>query len=199
MAISIDWGNTYRIFVPQADLTNVSGTLYSLDTDAFRLELKDLEDSIPGMPHTRTHVHNTQVTVAGQIYARTIEILPPYSVEFEDGAYSVILQNSNNNIWDIQGGILVQNQVQVIPTNSAGLQVVETGVSGLTPEESLQLMQLAKLMRNRLITDPVTGRITLYDDDNVTVLLQGDLWEDVDATQQYRGRGSERRDRMTTP
>ena len=33
----------------------------------------------------------------------------------------------------------MQNQVQVIPTNSAGLQIVETGTSGLTPAESAKL------------------------------------------------------------
>jgi len=129
MAITIDWGNTYKIQVPQADLTLVSGTLYELDTDQFRLDLKSLEASEDGMPFSKTHDHNTQYEVAGVTYARSIEILSPYSVEFEDGAYSVRLTGSNNNIFDIQNGILVQNQVQVIPTNSAGLVAVSTGVA----------------------------------------------------------------------
>lgn len=119
--ITIDWGNTYKIQVPKSYLTLVSGTLYELDTDQFRLDLKALEASEDGMPFPKTHDHNTQYSVAGVTYARSIEILSPYSVEFEDGAYSVRLTGSNNNIFDIQNGILVQNQVQVIPTNSAGL------------------------------------------------------------------------------
>jgi hypothetical protein len=45
MAISIDWG-TKVIFVPQADLTFVSGTLYSLDVDQFR---KDLNAKLLGL------------------------------------------------------------------------------------------------------------------------------------------------------
>lgn len=120
MAISVDWA-AKEITVPKADLTLVSGTLYEHDTDAFRLELRALEDNEAGMPFVRTHKHNTEVTVAGITYARTIEIINGYSVEYEDGAYSVRLTGSNNNIWDIQNNVLVQNQVQVIPTNSAGL------------------------------------------------------------------------------
>lgn len=119
--ISVGWGNTYIIFIPQSYLTLVSGTLYSLDTNKFRLDLKNLEASLEGLPHPKTHNHNTEVTVAGIVFARTIEILPPYSVEFEDAQYTVQLSGSNNNIFDVQNGILIQNQVQVIPNNSAGL------------------------------------------------------------------------------
>ena len=81
--IIIDWGDTYIIHVPKSYLTLVSGSLYTLDTDQFRLDLRALEASAPGMAFTKTHLHNTEVTVAGTTFARTIEILAPYSVEFE--------------------------------------------------------------------------------------------------------------------
>jgi len=124
VAVSVDW-HTGVISVPKADLTLVSGTLYELDTDAFRLTLKDLEDDPAGMPWTKTHDHSAEFTVAGTTFARVIEIIPPYKVEFEDGQYSVRLTGSNNNIFDVENGILVQNQVQVISANSAGLAVRE--------------------------------------------------------------------------
>lgn len=129
--ITIDWG-THIITIPQSYLAFVSGTFYTLDTNQFRLDLKALEVTPEGMAEPITHRHNTEVTIAGTTFARTIEILAPYSVEFEDGQYSVQLQNSNNNIWDIGGGILVQNQVQVIPTNSAGLIIGSGGTGGST-------------------------------------------------------------------
>lgn len=116
-------GPTGVIFVPQSYLTLVSGTLYTMDTNQFRLDLKAWEASPDGMPWLRTNQHNTEVTVAGVTYARTIEIINGYSVEFEDGQYTVRLEGSNNNIFDVEGLVLVQNQVQVIPTNSAGLIV----------------------------------------------------------------------------
>ena len=137
MAISIDWG-TKVITIPQADLTLVSGTLYELDTDQFRRDLKALEAGFPGMSFERTHNHNTEVTIAGTTYARTVEIINGYTVTFEDGQYSVRLDGSNNNIWDVGGGILNQNQVQIISQNSAGL-INNANDEHLTLEEFLAL------------------------------------------------------------
>jgi hypothetical protein len=209
MAISVNW-NTKVIFVPQVDLVLVSGTLYELDTNAFRLELKDLEDD-EGIPFLDTHRHNTEVTVAGTTFARVIEIINGYSIEFEDGQYSVRLVGSNNNFFDVDNGILVQNQVQVIPGNSAGL--ITFGVTA--PElahavwghdnsthTSLTTMggvlnMLGMLGRNKTITDPVAGTITVYEDDGITVAYTAPLWEDAAATQPYRGQGAERREQLT--
>ena len=56
---------------------------------------------------------------------------------------------------------------------------------------------LGKAARNRTVTDPNAGTFTIYDDDDTTVLLTGPLWEDAAATQQYRGQGAERRDRLS--
>ncbi len=133
---SVNWV-TQVISVPQSDLTLISGTLYEHDTNEFRKQLNALSDDEEGMPYPRTHDHQTTYTVAGVTYARKVEIINGYSVEYEDGDYSVRLAGSNNNIWDKENGILVKNNVLVIPTNSAGL--IETGVSGLTPTESAQL------------------------------------------------------------
>lgn len=121
MAITIDYGNTNIINIPQADLSLVGGTLYELDTEWFRLALKDVEDSEAGIAFPTTHVRNAPVTVAGTTLAQTLEILYPYRVEFENGSYTVRLAGSNNNLFDVENGILVQNNVQVIAQNSAGL------------------------------------------------------------------------------
>ena len=120
MAITVDY-LTKVISVPQADLTLISGTLYELDTNQFRLDLASIQGSEEGIWADTMFSHNTEVTIAGTTFARTIEIINGYSIEFEDGQYTVRLVGSNNNIFDVQGGILVQNQVQVLPTNSAGL------------------------------------------------------------------------------
>lgn len=138
MAISIN-PSTKVITIPQADLTLVSGTLYSYDTDTFRLALRDWEDDAGNIGLPITHTHNTEQTIAGVTYARTIEIINGYSVTFENGSYSVKLTGSNNNIWDIQNGILNQNTVQVIPTNSAGLIVVTSG-SGVTAQDKTDII-----------------------------------------------------------
>lgn len=211
MAITIDWGNTNVISVPQADLTLVSGALYDFDTEAFREELIALEDDEEGMPWPRTHIHNTQVTVAGVTYARFIEILSPYSVTFEDtgSAYAVRFVGSNNNIFDVENGILnPTDKVSYIPTNSAGLIIAETGVSGLTPTESQALLDIdtnvdaltidvaALLVGQTLtneqaeaehITDPVSHKLILR---NTTTMnrWEANAWEDAARLIPYRGR-----------
>ena len=183
MAITINY-LTKVINVPQADLTLISGTLYELDTNDFRLALSTIQDSEDGIPFDDIYIHNTEVTVAGTTFARTIEIINGYSIEFEDGQYSVRLVGSNNNIFDVENGILVQNQVQLISTNSGGLIRAQQDT-------------IEKLLRNRQITDPVTGKITIYDDDDATKLLEGDLWEDAAGTIPYKGEGADRRDKMS--
>lgn len=123
--ISIDWG-TKVIFIPKFFLTLLSGTSYSLDTNAFRIALKELEDSEEGMVFPQTHNHNTSVNLGGIEYSRIIEIINGYTITFEDGVYSVSLIGSNNNILDVAN----LNQVSVRANNSAGLiNVSEVQVS----------------------------------------------------------------------
>ena len=74
----------------------------------------------------------------------------------------------------------------------AGTNVKDELVDG----EQLAIMR--KIMRNRMETNPTTGEMTIYDDDGVTPLLRGNIYEDVLAAQAYRGRGMERRNRLDT-
>lgn len=126
MAISITWG-TKVVYVPKDYLTLVTGTFYELDSNKLRLDVKKLEEDDPGMPFPDVTSHNTEVTISGVTYVRTIEVINGYSIEFEDGQYTVSIIGSNNNYHDVQGGVLVQNQVQVIPNNSAGYISVSDG------------------------------------------------------------------------
>lgn len=143
MAVTVDY-STKIISVPQSDLTLISGTLYEMDTDAFRADLMAIQDSEAGMWADTMFRHNTEVTVAGTTYARTIEIINGYSVQFTPNSqWTVRLAGSNNNIFDVENGILVQNQVQVIPTNSAGLIVVNTaGTVAPTQQEIRDAMDI---------------------------------------------------------
>jgi hypothetical protein len=134
MTISIDYGNTNVISIPKADLVLVSGTLFDYDTDAFHLELRDLEDDELGQVFPTTHRYVANDTIAGSTDFPKIIILAPYSVEFEDGDYSVRLQGTNNNMFDVDAGIYVKNQVLVIPGNSFGNTVTAIG-SGVLPSD----------------------------------------------------------------
>lgn len=152
MAISIDFG-TLVISVPQADLTLIGGTLYELETETvFRAAVNAIMDNEEGIPFDDPIRHNTEVTVAGTTFARTIEVINGYSVTFTpDTQWSVRLAGSNNNLFDVENGILNQNQVQVIAQNSAGLiggrdafiEAVFTRVleNGETFEEAMRLVR----------------------------------------------------------
>jgi len=122
MALSINH-DTLVITVPQADLAHVIGTFYRMDTETyFRQNLIALLDDEDHMVLEDAISHNTEYTVAGVTYARKIELINGYSLTFSpDSAWTVELQGSNNNLFDVENGILNQNNVQVIPGNSAGL------------------------------------------------------------------------------
>jgi|SRR3989339_1260020 len=135
--VYISWG-TKVINVPKTAMTVVqeSPEIRELDVDAFRLQLKNLEDDVDGQPFPDTHIHNTEVTLGGVIFSRVVEIIAPYTVTFENGQYAVNLKGANNNISDRTN----VNYVSVRASNSAGMVTVTSG-SGLSTEEHDQLMK----------------------------------------------------------
>lgn len=118
MAITINWG-TKVIYVPRADLElmQASPEIRRLNLNWFRIQLKALEASEDGMAFPDTHRHNTEVELAGLTYARIVEIINSYAVEFEDGQYTVNCEGANHNLSDVK----VANQVSIIVNNAAGL------------------------------------------------------------------------------
>jgi len=138
MAITIDY-TTRIIDVPQSDLTFVMGTTYELDIDVFRLALKDIEDDVGGMPFVDSHTHNTEVVISGITYARFIQIINGYRLDFEDTGthYTVNCIGANHNLNDVS---IFGGHFTLVPNNSAGLISVDTG-SGLTTEQHEQLMK----------------------------------------------------------
>jgi hypothetical protein len=131
MTITIDEA-TQVITVEQSDLASVSGTLYEMDTNVYRLAVGALLASERYMWMEPAFNHNGEVTVAGTTFARIIEQTNGYVLEFENLTYSVRLAGSNNNLFDVENGILTQKLVQVIAQNSAGLVRVDTGAADTT-------------------------------------------------------------------
>lgn len=61
--------------------------------------------------------------------------------------------------------------------------------------DNAKLALIEKILRNKTITDPVAGTMTVCDD-NGAVLLVAPLFEDVAGNIPYRGRGADRRERL---
>ena len=55
---------------------------------------------------------------------------------------------------------------------------------------------VSKILRNKTITNPSTGVMTVFDDDGTTILFQANVFENVSGAQPYRGQGADRRDRL---
>jgi hypothetical protein len=158
VALSTNW-LTKTFSVPQADLLLIGGTLYELNTETgFRQLVNAIMASEEGIVFEDPILHNTQVTVAGTTFARTIEMINGYKIEFSpDSQYSVRYIGSNNNLFDVENSILVQNQVQVISNNSGGL-IVGLG-SGLSASEKTQLTLIADIAEGDEEVRPGTYRV----------------------------------------
>lgn len=135
MSYSVNW-ITKVITVPTADLTLVSGTRYSLDMADCLAELRRLEwEFADGLwaPAILFHT-DTRVDFAGATYAPFDDFLNGYTLQITGVATRVDLLGSNNDLIDI----LIPTGVSVVPSNSAGLQIVTTG-SGVTEQDKLDI------------------------------------------------------------
>jgi hypothetical protein len=90
------------------------------------------------------------------------------------------------------GTIVVRGNAKLIDNSGAGCSVV---TNGLVEAEDVRTSR--QIQTNRMETDPVGGTITIYDDADTGVLVQGNLFEDIAGSQAYRGQGAERRDKLT--
>lgn len=119
--ISIDWSEKI-IFIPTADLTEVSAGRYQLDIYTFHQWLRDAEDNDDGMVNPVTHEYNGPLEIGGTVLAKSVNIINGYTVTFEDGSYIVDVVGGNSNLMDV----LNFNSVSVRSNVSAGMVEVST-------------------------------------------------------------------------
>jgi hypothetical protein len=112
---------------PQADLTFISGLVYELDVNAFRLALKDIEDSEEGMAFQDMHRHSPPFTFGTTTLARVVEIINGFTITFEDtgSPYAVRLTQANTNIDEATN----VNNVSVRSNNTAGLVLSDVPIT----------------------------------------------------------------------
>ncbi len=91
----------------------------------------------------------------------------------------------------VTGGTFTVRGIATLDDQSTGTTIN----NGLV--DATALMAAHKILRNKTITDPITGIMTVYDDDGVTVLLTADIFQDAAGVTAYVGQGIERRERLT--
>lgn len=82
---------------------------------------------------------------------------------------------------------------ETLASNVWGALASENFAAG-TMGEALNVSQI--MLRNKTVTDPAAGTITVYDTDGTTVLYVADLFQDAAGTTPYAGAGAERRERL---
>ena len=106
-----------------------------------------------------------------------------------------------NHRWTVDGNLFTDpaGQSPFVPTDGPFTVAVEFKVTnlidGIRPIAT-NVETSRKILQNRTHTDPVTGIMTVFDDDDTSIFLQADLFEDVDAVQPYQGQGADRRNRL---
>lgn len=87
---------------------------------------------------------------------------------------------------------VITGDLSTIPTAAQNATAVRTELTA----ELANVVTSNKLLRNRTETNPVTGIMTVYDDDGTTVLFTANIWENVAGTTPYAGNAVNRRERM---
>ena len=138
MAYTVTW-NIKSVYIPLSDMVLVGGTIYDLDMLAFHKEIRRLEwEFSEGLPWPQILDHvNPKLDFAGADYAGFDEVINGYAITFDPTVTRVNLKGSNNNIVDI----MVVNGVSVVPSNSAGLQLISVG-SGLSAAQDVKLTEV---------------------------------------------------------
>lgn len=135
MPVTIDPA-TSIITIPDTFLTYVAGPvgvggLYELDVDELRNALNAIAASEEGIPYPDTHIHKGETLLSGVPYARSVEIINGYTVEFSEDSfdhYAVRCVGANHNIADVK----IINTISLIIGNAAGLIKADAG-SGTAP------------------------------------------------------------------
>lgn len=127
--------------------------------------------------------------------------LTPYAIGIMEGTTEVAssVPTADQNASAVWSKLLSNSQTAentLLSAGSAGdpwIADLDSYGSG-TAGKVMALM--SKILRNKSVTNPNTGQMTVYDDDGVTPLLVANLYEDSAGATPYRGKGAERRERL---
>jgi len=88
------------------------------------------------------------------------------------------------------GTIHIHGDADVTDLSGVGVTVVDKTIS-----TAIDIIK--KILINKKLSDPSTGLVTIFDDDDITALFSGTAYEDIAGLQTYQGQGADRQDRLT--
>lgn len=157
----------------------------------------------------RTWDGDHRLTVTGNLYTEEgeppfIPVTGPYTTIIESNVSNLVDRLSRlDDLADQEWSEAQHEQTRVAFADLAASlpegefpTVLEIAQEVWAAPEGQRIDLAAKILRNRTVTDPITGQMIVYDDDGVTPLLAATLFEDANETQPYRGQGAEVRGRL---
>ena len=112
--------------------------------------------------------------------------ITPTVTELATGWYSLALTTAHT---DTSGALAIHVTAASADPADVLAQVSDVGFD--------DLLTVLKILSNKTITNPSTGVMTVYDNDDSTPLLTANIYQDAAGTTAYAGNGAERRDRLT--
>lgn len=202
MAITVDF---------PASRIRVSSDQAALDVGALYAAIKDAQDSVEGVMYAPIAAGAGRFDLGGgRTSGLVVRLNPPWQVEFLGSGQRTV---DGGTLVGGAGGqpVAVTPGTQVLlnrPADAFGVSTSgapaptasEVAAAVWTHSSATDLLSKVEIahiiLRNRTITNPTTGTMTVFADDGVTPILVANLYEDVGATQPYRGQGAEHRGRL---
>jgi hypothetical protein len=147
--------------------------------------------------------------------AITVFLLDNWQIGWYAGNYTAtigggnLVAESGDAVAYVSGGPQVEITLSAAATIVAGdggstapsaSEVANAVWAHTSGQELLTKVDLAQaILRNKTVTDPATGLMTVYDLDGVTPLLSAQIFEDAEASTLYRGQGVKRRESLDPP
>lgn len=198
-----------QLFFESQTVSVSTGTITTTDNTPLRTSLRLIDSGATfvtdGVERGDVITNTTDGSVASVIHivsqTELIASMPRVGSDnfYESGdSYSIC---SSNAVTVSGGNVVAVDDVQASIETAIGaafnfITVEKSTSAALLSADTLLLERIEKILRNKLITDPVAGTITVYDDDGITVLLSASIFQDAAGTIPYAGQGSERRERL---
>lgn len=170
-----------------AQLVNVQSPVTNLTCQHLIDILRAAEASEEGICFPKIADAAGKQTLGGGVsVGMTVDLVPDWQVKWYAGSYQATI-SGGNLVGGLAGNPVAYTAgVQVLSIQSANATIVETGVSGLTPEESATLNNIetkgdavwAANFRKR-VYNSANNTITIYDADGVTPLYVFDANGDL--------------------
>lgn len=203
MAISIDWGN--KLVLSDASITDII---------AFKNTIRELEDDDTGMLYPPI-ITFKQLDLGGGAFQYGVDLINGYQLKFPNAGNYTVIGNINAYIVPVAGVFVDRTKSAAFATvagagGGSSLTAAEvwnypgrtlTDYSGVWSDASAVAMAAkvnlaAAILKNKTVTNPNNGVMTVYADDGVTPLFTAQLYETIDGSIAYRGNGAQRREAL---